>query len=52
MKIIIEHILWDCKETEIKRLQINITKEIWKGSKEEIKKLLQYVKEIGFYNGV
>jgi hypothetical protein len=41
VKITVDHILWDCKETEIKRLQINITKEIWKGGKEEIEKLLQ-----------
>jgi hypothetical protein len=35
-----------------KRLQINITKEIWKGGKEEMEKLLQYVKEIELYNGI
>jgi hypothetical protein len=33
VKITVDHILWDCKETEIKRLQINITKEILKGGK-------------------
>jgi hypothetical protein len=26
-----DHILWQCKETETKRLQTGITKEIWKG---------------------
>jgi hypothetical protein len=31
---------------------MNITKEIWKGGKEEMEKLLQYVKEIELYNGI
>jgi hypothetical protein len=52
VKITVDHILWNCKETEIKRLQKNITKEIWKGGKEEMEKLLQYVKEIDVYNGI
>jgi hypothetical protein len=42
----------DFKETEIKRLQMNITKEIWKGGKEEMVKLLQYVKEIELYKRI
>jgi hypothetical protein len=52
VKTTVDHILWDCKETEIKRLQMNITEEIWKGGKEEMEKLLQYVKEIELYNKV
>jgi hypothetical protein len=33
------------------RLQMNITKEKWKGGgKEEMEKLLSYVKEIELYN--
>jgi hypothetical protein len=31
---------------------MNITKEIWKSGKEEMEKLLQYVEEIGLYNGI
>jgi hypothetical protein len=31
---------------------MNITKEILKSGKEEMKKLLQYVKEIKLYNGI
>jgi hypothetical protein len=46
VKITVDHNLWYCKETEIKWLQKNITKKIWKGSKEEMEKLQQYVKEI------
>jgi hypothetical protein len=49
VKITIDHILWDCKETEIKQLQMNITKEIWKGGNEDMEKLIQYVKEMGLY---
>jgi hypothetical protein len=50
VKITIDHILWDCKKTEITQLQMNIIQEIWIGGKEEMKKL--YVKEIGLYNGI
>jgi hypothetical protein len=45
-----DHILWHCKETETKRLQMDITKEIWKSGKQEIEKLIKYVKEIGFFD--
>jgi hypothetical protein len=31
VKITVDHILWDCKETEIKQLQMKINKEIWNG---------------------
>jgi hypothetical protein len=31
---------------------MNITKEILKGGKEEMEKLIQYVKEIELYNGM
>jgi hypothetical protein len=42
-------ILWHCKETETKRLQMDITKEIWKGGKQEMEKLIKYMREIGFF---
>jgi hypothetical protein len=51
VKITVDHILWDCKETEIKWLQMR-SKEIWKGGKEEMQKLLQYVKKVELYNGI
>jgi ubiquitin-protein ligase len=41
-----DHILWHCKEAETKRLQMDITKEIWKGGIQEMEKLIKYVKEI------
>jgi hypothetical protein len=31
---------------------MNITKEIWKGGKEEMEKLLEYVKDIELYKGI
>jgi hypothetical protein len=30
----------ECKETKTKRLQMDITKEIWKGGKQEMEKLI------------
>jgi hypothetical protein len=47
-----DHILWHCKETETKRLQMDIGKEIWKSGKQEMEKLIKYLKEIGFYDGI
>jgi hypothetical protein len=31
---------------------MNITKEIWKGGKQEMEKLIKYVEEIGFFDGI
>jgi hypothetical protein len=31
---------------------MNITKEIWKGGKQEMEKLIKYVKKIGFFDGI
>jgi hypothetical protein len=31
VKLTTDHIIWQCKETETKRLQTGITKEIWRG---------------------
>jgi hypothetical protein len=47
-----DHILWHCKETETKRLQMDITKEIRKVGKQEMEKLIKYVKEIAFFDGI
>jgi hypothetical protein len=40
-----DQILWHCKETETKPLQMEITKEIWKGGKQEMEKLMKYVRK-------
>jgi hypothetical protein len=48
-----DHIRWHCNETEMNRLQMDITKEIWKGGKQEdMEKLIKYVKKIGFFVGI
>jgi hypothetical protein len=47
-----DHILWQCKETETKRLQMDTTKEIWKGGKQEMENLFKYLKEIEFFDGI
>jgi hypothetical protein len=31
---------------------MDITKEIWKGRKQEMEKLIKHVKEIGFFDGI
>jgi hypothetical protein len=46
------HILRQCKETETKRLQTGITKEIWKGGRQEMEKLINYVKEIESFDKI
>jgi hypothetical protein len=47
-----DHILWHCKETETKRLQMDIIKEIWKSERQEMEKLIKYVKKIEFFDGM
>jgi hypothetical protein len=39
-----DHMLWHCKETETKRLQMDIKKKIWKNGRQEMEKLINYVK--------
>jgi hypothetical protein len=38
--------LWNCKETEPERIRMNIPSEVGKGEKEEMEKLITYVKKI------
>jgi hypothetical protein len=47
-----DHISLALKETETKRLQMDITKEIWKGGRQEMEKLIKSLKEIGFFDGI
>jgi hypothetical protein len=51
-KLTLEHILWQCKETEEERRKSNITKEVWEKEEEGAKMLVEYVKNIGLYYGV
>jgi hypothetical protein len=48
----LEHILWQCKETEEERRKSNITKEIWEKGEEGPKMLEEYVKNIILYYGL
>jgi hypothetical protein len=50
--ITIDHILWHCNENETKLLQMDITKEIWKVGKQEMEKLITYVKEIELFDSI
>jgi hypothetical protein len=47
------HVLWDCTETEqIKREMMMMTSEIWTRGAEGMKKIIEYTKKIGFYDGI
>jgi hypothetical protein len=48
----LEHIIWQCKETEEERRKSNITKKIWEKGEEGSKMLVEYVKNIGLYHGL
>jgi hypothetical protein len=47
-KLLLEHILWQCEETEKERRKSNMTKEVWEKGEKEAKMLVEYVKHIGF----
>jgi hypothetical protein len=51
-KFTLEHILWQCKETEEERRKSNMTKEVWEKGEELAKMLVEYVKNIGLYYGL
>jgi hypothetical protein len=46
----VDHILWECKETEDQRT--NMKKEQWINEKKGMEKIIDYAKEIGLYNGI
>jgi hypothetical protein len=45
-KFTLEHILWQCKETEEERRKSKMTKEVWEKGEEQAKMLVEYVKNI------
>jgi hypothetical protein len=47
-KLLLEHILWQCEETEKEKRNSNMTKEVWEKGE---KILVEYMKNIGFYLG-
>jgi hypothetical protein len=52
VEVIVDHMLWNCKETETQRRRMKIAKKIWTEGKNCVEKLIQYVKKIGFYQGI
>jgi hypothetical protein len=47
----VDHILWECKETEDQRMNMDMRKEQWINGKKGMEKIIDYAKEIGLYNG-
>jgi hypothetical protein len=48
----VDHILWECKETEDQRTNMKMRKEQLINRKKGMKKIIYYAKEIGLYNGI
>jgi hypothetical protein len=54
VRLMVDHILWDCKETEAERQRANIQHNIWDKGKSGMKQLIEYVKKmvLGSYQGI
>jgi hypothetical protein len=48
----VDHILWECKETEDQRTSMDMNKEQWITGKKGMEKRIEYAKEIELYNGI
>jgi hypothetical protein len=48
----IDHILWECKETEELKTNMDMRKEQWINGKKGMEKIIDYAKEIGLYNEI
>jgi hypothetical protein len=48
VRLTVDHILCDCKETEAERQRTNI----WDKGKDGMKRLIEYVKKIGYNQGI
>jgi hypothetical protein len=48
----VDHVLWDCKETEEIKKELKMTPEVWKEGEEGMRKIVEYTKKIGFYDGI
>jgi hypothetical protein len=48
----VDHILWECKETEDQRLNMAMSKEQWINGKKGKEKIIDYAKEIGLCNEI
>jgi hypothetical protein len=52
VRLTVDHILSDCKETEAERRRANIQNKIWDKGKDGMKQLIEYVKKIGFHQDI
>jgi hypothetical protein len=52
IRLTTDHILWQCDETRNKRDECRIRCTVWKEGREGSKKLIDYVRKIGFYHGI
>jgi hypothetical protein len=43
---------WDCKETEEIKREMRMTPEEWKREEEGMRKIVEYTRKIGFYDGI
>jgi hypothetical protein len=48
----VDHILWECKETEDQRTNMHMNNEQWINGIKSMEKMIDYAKEIGLYNGI
>jgi hypothetical protein len=48
----VDHVLWDCTETEQTKREMMKTPEIWKRGEDRMKNIIEYTKKIGFFDGI
>jgi hypothetical protein len=48
----VDHVLWYCKETEETKREMRMTPEESKRGEEGMRKIVEYTRKIGFYDGV
>jgi hypothetical protein len=48
----VDHIVWECKEIEDQRMNMDMRKEQWINGKKGMEKIIDYSKEIGLYNRI
>jgi hypothetical protein len=52
VRLVVDHILWDCKEREAERQRAKIQNNIWDKRKNGMKQLIENVIKIDFYQGM
>jgi hypothetical protein len=48
----VDHVLWDYTETEQTKREMMMTPAIWTRGAEGMKKIIEYTRKIGFYDGI